>query len=162
MDCKEALRWYEQRWEEDRQRWIEEKKKLEKRLEEQAEEILKLKNQLEACKGCPEKQKVARERCENDLDQAKKQLQNLSRPVLGEGFFRYLAQATELWDQVLIREARELRGTGLEPWLKGIWREREEALSRALAGETPDWRRIRTGLVLEWALLTWLEGIRGG
>lgn len=43
MDCEEALKWYEQKWEEDYRRWEEEKRVLEKRLEEQAVEILALK-----------------------------------------------------------------------------------------------------------------------
>lgn len=177
MDCEEELRWYEQAWKKDKQRWEEEKRTLEGRLKEQAAEILELKSSLgkqesqvrekfqsllEACERRLEEQRSARESCERALEQIKRQLETLSRPALGEGFFRYLAQALELWDQVLIEEARKLSGSRLEPWLKAIWAEREEALSRALGGETPDWRRVRTGLVLEWALLTWLEGVRDG
>ncbi|MER3481004.1 MAG: hypothetical protein C4327_11155 [Meiothermus sp.] len=137
MDCQEALKWYELRWAEDRRRWEEEKRALEKRLEEQTEEILDLRSQLG-------------------------KLQRLSSPPLGEGFFRYLAQALEQWDQVLVEQARQLDGGGIEPWLRAIWRQREAALSQMLAGEAPDWRQVRTGLVLEWALLTWLEGVRDG
>ncbi|WP_245606080.1 hypothetical protein [Thermus amyloliquefaciens] len=122
---------------------------------EQSKEILQLKRQLEILSQQCEEHKQA-------LQQAQKQLEVLSRPALNEGFFRHLAQALELWDQALIEEARELGGRRLEPWLKAIWEEREAALSRALAGEIPDWRRVRTSLVLEWALLTWLEGIRDG
>lgn len=177
MDREEALRWYKRQWEEDHHRWEEEKRTLEGRLEEQAAEILELKSrlgkqesqasekfqsQLKACEHRLEEQQAARERCERALEQIKRQLETLSRPALDEGFFRYLAQALELWDRTLIEEARKLSGNRLEPWLKAIWAEREEALSRALDGETPDWRRVRTGLVLEWALLTWLEGVQGG
>lgn len=170
MDREEALKWYEQKWKEDKRRWEEEKRTLEERLEEQAAEILKLKSRLgkqesqasEKFQSRLEEQRAARERCEHALQQIKRQLETLSRPALSEGFFRYLAQALELWDRTLIEEARKLSGSRLEPWLRAIWREREEALSRALGGETPDWRRVRTGLVLEWALLTWLEGVRDG
>lgn len=144
MDYKEALKRYEQRWEEDLRRWKEEKRALEKRLEEQTEEILDLRSQL----GKLQSQQALRER--------------LSSPPLGEGFFRYLAQALEQWDQVLVEQARQLDGGGIEPWLRAIWRQREAALSQILAGEAPDWRQVRTGLVLEWALLTWLEGVRDG
>lgn len=170
MNCEEALKWYEQKWKEDKRRWEEEKRTLEERLEEQAAEILKLKSRLgkqesqasEKFQSRLEEQRAARERCERALEQIKRQLETLSRPALGEGFFRHLAQALELWDRALIEEARKLSGSRLEPWLRAIWREREEALSQALGGETPDWRRVRTGLVLEWALLTWLEGVRDG
>lgn len=170
MDCKEALAWYERQWEKDRRRWEEEKRALVERLEEQAAEILRLKSglgereaqlsrelqgRLEACERRLEEERAAREGCERALER-------LARPVLGEGFFRYLAQALELWDQALLEEARKLDGNGVEAWLRAIWAERAEALSGALAGQAPDWRRVRTGLVLEWALLAWLEGIRDG
>lgn len=177
MDREEALKWYEQKWEEDYRRWEEEKRVLEKRLEEQAVEILALKrgivaqesqairtleSQVEELKRRLEEERTARGRCEEALQRVKRQLEVTSRPPLSEGFFSYLAQAVELWDLALIEEARKLSGNSLEPWLKGIWKEREEALFEGLGGEAPDWRRVRTGLVLEWALLTWLEGIRGG
>lgn len=65
-----------------------------------------------------------------------------------------------LWDQVLVQEASTVSVTSLPTWLDALWQERREALAQALAGEAVDWRRVHTGLVLEWALLAWLEGIR--
>ncbi|PZA07722.1 MULTISPECIES: hypothetical protein [unclassified Meiothermus] len=166
MDCKEALRWYERKWEEDRQRWEAEKKRLEQRLDEQAEEIVSLKQAVaeqeqQALRALEERVRKLEQslREEQEAHRRCKEALNLaSRPVLGADFFHHLAQALELWDRTLIEEARKLGGSRLEPWLKAIWAEREVALSRALGGEAPDWRRVRTGLVLEWALLTWLEG----
>lgn len=46
MSCEERMRWYEQQWQEDWHRWEKEKKELQQRLDEQAEEILALKKQL--------------------------------------------------------------------------------------------------------------------
>lgn len=142
MDPKEALRWYEQQWEADRRRWEEEKKRLEQRLEEQTAAIIRL--QAEAAQ-----EREARERY-HEL---------AARPVLGAEFFHHLARSLELWDQALIEEAQQLKATSLEAWLRAAWKAREEALAEALMGGMPDWRRVRTGLVLEWALLAWLEGV---
>lgn len=177
MDCKETIRWYERKWEEDRQRWEEEKKALERRLDEQAAEILTLKEKLRAQESQTintlmsqikernrhlEEEKRAHSQCKEAYQRLKEQLEIASRPALDEGFFRYLAQELELWDRALIEEARLLNRHGIEPWLKALWKEREDALSQALASKVIDWRRVRTGLVLEWALLTWLEGVRDG
>lgn len=131
-------------------------------MKQESQAIRTLESQVEELKRRLEEERTAHGRCEEALQRVKRQLEVASRPPLSEGFFRYLAQALELWDRTLIEEARKLGGSRLEPWLKAIWAEREEALSRALAGEAPDWRRVRTGLVLEWALLTWLEGVQGG
>ncbi|MDW8443746.1 MAG: hypothetical protein RML45_05140 [Acetobacteraceae bacterium] len=46
MDDKSALRWYKKKWEEDNRRWEKERQALQKRLDEQAEEILELKKKL--------------------------------------------------------------------------------------------------------------------
>ncbi|MDW8481597.1 MAG: hypothetical protein RML14_06910 [Meiothermus sp.] len=62
----------------------------------------------------------------------------------------------------MIEGARTIGAAGLGPWLSDLWEERREALSRALEGQPIDWRRLRTGLVLEWALLAWLEGVQDG
>lgn len=170
MDCEEALRWYERQWEEDHHRWEEEKKRLERRLDEQAEEIVSLKQAVaeqeqQAFRALEERvrkleqslreEQESHRRCKEALDLA-------SRPVLGADFFHYLAQALEIWDQTLVEKARELQGNELEHWIEAVWEERKEALSRALGGKEPDWRRIHTGLVLEWAFLAWLEGVRDG
>lgn len=177
MGCKEALENFERLWLEDKRRWEREKGALLERLDEQAKEILELKyklgkadsetrtrfqDQLELCQHGLKELEAARAQCERALEQARRQLETLSQPALGEGFFRHFAEAIELWDWKLIEEARQVGGTSLEPWLRAIWKEREEALSRVLSGETIDWCRVRTGLVLEWALLAWLEGIRDG
>jgi hypothetical protein len=114
-------------------------------LEEQAQEILDLKRRLSLLQ---EKLRRCQEALERPSPQA---------PPLGEAFFQKMAQALALWDQTLLEEARGLEGTGVREWLKTLWQEREEALGRV--GEA-DWRRLYTGLVLEWALLAWLEGVR--
>jgi chromosome segregation ATPase len=177
MDCQERLKWFEQHWKEDRRRWEEEKGRLEERLKAQSREIVELRRKLteqehtlreeyrrktETLQRTVEEQQEALHRCERALQKANNRLEGLSQPPLGEGFFRYLAQALEIWDQTLVEQARELQGNELEHWIEAVWEERKEALSRALGGKKPDWRRIRTGLVLEWALLAWLEGVRDG
>jgi hypothetical protein len=171
MSDDETLRWYEQRWEADHRRWEEERRNLEERLAEQAEELLSLRRKvaeqerrvnldedLEDLRRHWNEERRARKECEGLVLELKAAL----RPPLGEGFFRELARALELWDEVLIEEARQLEAGELKSWFKAIWSEREGALAQALSGGVPDWRRIRTGLVLEWALLTWLEGMRDG
>ncbi len=173
----EEVRWYEQRWLEDRRRWEEEQRSLQQRLEEQAAEILELKRRVAECADEKleklqrqvdelqqrlKEEQAAHKQCAKALEQAKQQLATLARPPLGEGFFRYLGQNIGLWDQALMEEARKLEGWGIEQWLRAIWEEREGALSQVFAGEITDWQRVRTGLVLEWALLTWLEGVRDG
>lgn len=173
----DEVRWYEKQWLEDRGRWEEEKRSLQQRLEEQAAEILELKRKAAECADEKveklqrqvdelqqrlKEEQAAHKQCAKALEQAKQQLAALARPPLGEGFFRYLGQHIELWDQALVEEARKLEGPGIERWLRAIWAEREGALSQVFAGETADWQRVRTGLVLEWALLTWLEGVRDG
>lgn len=177
MNCEEALKWYEQRWQEDHRRWQAEKSLLKKRLEEQDTEILTLRKtiaelerqaaeriegQITEFKQRLQEERAAHEQCQKALQQVRRQLDLESRPPLNEGFFRYMAQALELWDQVLIDEARKLEKTGIESWLKAVWNERAVALAQTLGGEPPHWPRIRTGLVLEWALLNWLEGMRDG
>lgn len=177
MDCKETIRWYERKWEEDRQRWEEKKKALEKGLEEQAAEILILKeklkeqesqtiktlvSQIEVYNRLLEEERTAHSQCKEAYQRLKAQLEITSRPALGEGFFRYLARELELWDRALIEESRLLNRHGIEPWLSALWKERKDAFSQALASKVIDWRRVRTGMVLEWALLTWLEGVRDG
>ncbi|GAA6760949.1 hypothetical protein [Thermus oshimai] len=173
MSCEERLRWYEQRWEEDWRRWEKEKKALQQRLDEQTEEILALKKQLagresvvtrtleeqiEDLRRRLEEEENARKDCQEALRQTESKLKDLSHRPLGESFFRYLEKSIDLWDQKLLEEVRHLQAVSIGPWLKTLWREREEALSRVLLGGQADWRRLRTALVLEWALLAWLEG----
>lgn len=175
MSCEEELRWYEQQWEEDRRRWEDEKRGLQQRLDEQAEEILALKKQLAdresaAIRALEEQLEDLRRRLKEEEDtrkgyqealrRAEAKLEALSHPPLGDTFFRYLGKSIDLWDQQLLEEASRLQGNGVGSWLKRLWKEREEALSQVLSGGQPDWRRVRTGLVLEWALLAWLEGVR--
>lgn len=173
MSCEERMRWYEQQWQEDWHRWEKEKKELQQRLDEQAEEILALKKQLAdresgAIRALEEQIKDLKERlkeeekvrkdCQEALWQTESKLKALSHPPLGGGFFRYLEKSIDLWDQKLLEEVRHLQAVSIGPWLKTLWREREEAISRVLLGGHVDWRRVRTALVLEWALLAWLEG----
>ncbi|RMH58728.1 MAG: hypothetical protein D6684_00485 [Deinococcus-Thermus bacterium] len=184
MDCSEIQKQFEQKWLEDKRRWEEEKRELKELLEKKDEEITKLKRELteqgnqireqcrrelEALRATLEGMREAHSGCEqtllhtqNQLGQTQKRLEALSQPPLGEGFFRYLGEQIKLWDQTLIEEASQLHGNKLESWFKAIWAEREETLSQALGGAAVDWRRVRTGLVLEWALLAWLEGVRDG
>ena len=77
-------------------------------------------------------------------------------------FFRHLSKELALWDQALLQEVQKLTGERLLEWMGERWRERKEALNLLLVGEEPDWKRLRTGLLLEWALLGWLEGLEDG
>ncbi|BDG17707.1 DUF713 domain-containing protein [Thermus brockianus] len=184
MDCGELRKQFEQKWLEDKRRWEEEKRELKELLEKKDEEITKLKRELteqgnqireqcrrelEALRADLEGMRQAHRRCEqtllqtqNQLEHTQKRLETLSQPPLGEGFFRYLRKHIELWDQTLIEEISQLHRENLESWFKETWAEREKALSQVLSAEVVDWRRVRTGLVLEWALLAWLEGMCDG
>jgi len=156
MDCKEL----ERLWQKDKERWEEEKARMTRLLEEQEQEILDLKRKLSLL-GTEDLRKQLSllqeklRRCQEALERPSPQA-----PPLGEVFFQKMAQALALWDQTLLEEARGLEGAGVREWLKALWREREEALGRALEGGEADWRRLYTGLVLEWAFLAWLEGVR--
>jgi hypothetical protein len=155
MDCndlrkeneflRKKVEFYEEQWKKDKEHWEGEKKKLEERLEQQSDAIRKLKGQLERVES------------EREINKAL-----LSRPPLGEGFFLHMAREIDLWDRVLLEEGRGLSGKGLKDWLVRLWEERREAIFQALGGQSIGWQRLRTGLVLEWGLLAWLEGARDG
>jgi septal ring factor EnvC (AmiA/AmiB activator) len=155
-DCEEELRWYEKRWEEDVGRLRKEMEELKRLLEEQTEEVLALKRERSRWQ---ERETELSSQIET-LSRALRRAQN--RSPLGEGFFRYLSKELALWDQALLQEAQKLTGERLLEWMGERWRERKEALNLLLVGEEPDWKRLRTGLLLEWALLGWLEGLEDG
>lgn len=155
-DCEEELRWYEKRWEEDVGRLRKEMEELKRLLEEQSEEALALKRERSRWQQ-RETELISQI---EDLRRTLRRAQN--RSPLGEGFFRYLSKELALWDQALLQEAQKLTGERLLEWMGERWRERKEALNLLLVGEEPDWKRLRTGLLLEWALLGWLEGLEDG
>jgi septal ring factor EnvC (AmiA/AmiB activator) len=155
-DCEELLRWYEKRWEEDVLRLKKDKAELQRLLDEQTEEVLDLKRERSQWQ---ERESELISQIE-DLRRTLRQAQN--RSPLGEGFFRHLSKELALWDQALLQEARQIRGEALLIWLEARWRERKEAIALLQEAKEPNWKRLRTGLLLEWALLAWLEGLEDG
>ena len=155
-DCEEELRWYEKRWEEDVGRLRKEMEELKRLLEEQSEEALALKRERSRWRERESELSSQIETLSRALQQAQ------GRSPLGEVFFRHLSKELALWDQALLQEAQKLTGERLLEWMGERWRERKEALNLLLVGEEPDWERLRTGLLLEWALLAWLEGLEDG
>lgn len=173
-ECRELLRWYERQWMEDRERWRGEKTRLEDQVEALAE---RLKHERESREGeiarvrahyedqirkrdeLARKAREERERCARDLEEALARLKVAQHPPLGEGFFRRLAQEQSLWDQVLLGRAQSL--AGIQDWVRWLgeeWSWRSQAVQEASAGQPIDWRRLWTGMVLEWGLWAWLEG----
>ncbi len=147
-ECREALREYERRWMEDWHRWNREREELQRALEEHAERILGLQKDLAA-------KETELSRLRSEVAELRSRLR---RPSLGEGFFRRLEAHLDLLDGALLREARGWTALEVEKVLYDLGEERKAVLEGLLSGETPDWRRLWTGLLLEWALWAWLEG----
>ena len=176
-ECRELLRWYEARWLEDRDRWQEEKNRLQARLEaldkslreerlSREAEIARIRSDYDALlqqrEEAARKAKEEREQCAKALEEALARLEVAQHPPLGEGFFRRLAQEQSLWDQKLLEKARSLQDLDLARWMGEEWSWRSRALLEASKGHPIDWRRLWTGLVLEWGLWAWLEGQGSG
>ncbi len=150
-ECREALREYERRWMEDWQRWNREREELQSLLDEHAERILALQKAIAA-------KETQLSRLRSEMAELRSRL---GRPLLGEGFFRRLEASLNLLDEALLQEARGWTALEVEKVLHGLREERKAALESLLSGGTPDWRRLWTGLLLEWALWAWLEGQDG-
>lgn len=154
-ECKEALRFYEQRWLEDWELWQKERRELLEAVQRLLEEAQDLKRVLAQREAELSGLRLRLEERERALARAKAFLR---RPLLGEGFFRRLEAHLDLLDETLLQEAREWTVQEVGRTLGALEEERRAALKSLFSGGAPDWRRLWTGLLLEWALWAWLEG----
>jgi len=187
-DCRQRLKWYEQKWLDDRAAWEKEKKRLEALLEDCAEENLRLRkavSQVEALRA--EKAALVRQleqmaSCKGQLEEALAEVSHLKSAIeaerlradglrrqlhtapLSEGFFSKL-HSPKLLDVELLRTLEDQDRDGFWRRMRELGEERRSALANGLNGQTPrkgfDWKRLYTGLFLEWALLAWLEEVYG-
>lgn len=185
-DCRELLKWYEQKWLDDRATWEKEKKGLEALLENCAEENLHLRkavSQVEALRA--EKAALTRQLeqmapCKKKLEEALAEISRLKSVIeaerrradglhrqlqavpLSEGFFRKL-RSLELLDGDLLKTLEDQDRDGFCQRIRELSEERSSALANGLDGRVPrkgfDWKRLYTGLFLEWALLAWIEEV---
>lgn len=154
-ECREDLQEYEERWMNDWERWQEDIQKLSEEVWDLKRVLAQREAELSRLRLEAEERERKIARLQRDMDALRALLR---RPPLGEGFFHRLEAHLNLLDGSLLQEARGWTVQEVQRTLGALGEERKMALESLLSGEAPDWKRLWTGLLLEWALWAWLEG----
>ncbi len=163
----EDLAWYEREWEacqrrleEERQAWQTRQRQLLHELSECSKKVRELREHLKALMPLQERCAVL----EREIRGLRRKLSALDRPAIGRRYLEALREDLALWDERLLTEAEGVEAHGLQGFLQALWLRRKEAFHRLEKGEDLDFAAVRTALVLEWAIWTWLEAgwNRGG
>ncbi|MGC8968824.1 MAG: hypothetical protein ACP5JV_11095 [Thermus sp.] len=156
----EDLAWYEREWEacrqkleEERQEWNAARKQLLSELSECSKKVRELKARLKALEGLEGRCSAL----QGEVQGLTRKLSALSRPAIGRRYLEALREELALWDERLLEEAEHVQARGLEGFLQALWARREEAFRCLQGGEEVNFAAVRTALVLEWAIWTWLE-----
>lgn len=157
---REDLAWYEQEWEacrrkleEERQEWNATRRQLLNKLSECSKKVWELKARLKALEGLEERCSAL----QGEVQGLKRKLSALNRPAIGRRYLEAFREELALWDERLLEEAEHVQVQGLEGFLQALRARREEAFRCLQEGEEVNFAAVRTALVLEWAIWTWLE-----
>lgn len=157
---RQDLAWYEREWEDcrrrlekEREEWNATRKRLLNELSDCSKNLRGLKQRLQALEDLEERCSALN----REVQGLTRKLAALNRPAIGRRYLEALRENLALWDEQLLAEAEGVQTHGLEGFLHVLWARREEAFRRMQAGEEVNFGAVRTALVLEWAIWTWLE-----